>query len=134
MIPTNLSRASYLETITGVVEWFLPYQNASGAIIDPATHEEEEYSTPCFAHSAATLVAFGNRSDLMMAAVLALNWSVHSLATANCASNHCDFFAVPVMRGVAILSPLVSNATATLWEAQLRTITPKTWEFTGNNW
>ena len=132
--PTNLSRASYLETIAGVVEWFLPYQNASGAIIDPDSHMEEEYSTPCFAHAAATLVAFGSRADLLTAAVLALNWSVHSLATANCATNHCDFFAVPVMRSVAIMSPRVPNATAALWETELRSITPKTWEFTGNNW
>ena len=132
--PTNLTKSSYLDTIAGVVDWFLPFQNPSGAIIDPASHQEEEYSTPCFAHAAATLVLYAGRSDLLAPASLALTWAVHGLATANCASASCDFYAVPVMRAVAYLSPLVANATAALWESELRSITPSTWEFTGQNW
>jgi hypothetical protein len=47
--PTGFTKQTYLATITGVVNWFLPFQNATtGAIIDPATHEEMEYATPCW--------------------------------------------------------------------------------------
>ncbi len=110
--PTGFTRQTYLDTITGIVNWFLPHQNATtGAIIDPATHEEMEYATPCWAHAAATLVARGGRSDLLAPASLALSCSIGQLAHAvgqgkGCATASCDFFMVPVMRALDLLSPL----------------------------
>ena len=130
---SGLRRADLLVTLKGVVEWFLPLQNASGAIIDP-DHAEEEYSTPCWAHAAATLVTSGGRTDLLAPAMLALNWSIHSLANGHCALNTCDFFAVPVMRSVALLSPLVAAPIAASWKAMLSSLTLATWELPGQNW
>ena len=135
IIPSGLRRADLLATMAGIVEWFLPHQDATtGAIIDPDTHAEEEYSTPCFAHAAATLVARGARADLLAPAVAALTCSISELARKSCATGHCDFFALPVMRTYDLLAPLVPAATAAAWEAGLRNITSATWEFTGNNW
>ena len=135
LTPSGLRRSDLLSTIAGIVEWFLPHQNAStGAIIDPDTHAEEEYSTPCFAHAAATLVAHGARADLLSPATAALSCSISELARKDCATGHCDFFALPVMRAYDLLAPLVPAATAAAWESSLRSITPATWEFTGNNW
>ena len=126
--PTGLRRADLLDTISGVVEWFLPLQNAAGAIIDPDSHAEEEYSTPCFAHAAATLVVHGARTDLLAPAVAALTCSASELSRKDCATGHCDFFALPVMRTYDLLAPLVPAATAASWEAMLRNITSATWE------
>ena len=139
--PTGFTRQTYLSTITGIVEWFLPHQNATtGAIIDPATHEEMEYATPCWAHAAATLVARGGRSaDLLAPASLALSCSIGQLAHAvgqgkGCATASCDFFMVPVMRAFDLLSPLAPPATVAAWEAGLKAISYASFEYTGQNW
>ena len=131
---TGLRRASLLETIAGVVDWFVPYQDATGSIIDHDSHVEEEYATPCFAHAAATLVVHGGRADLLPPAAAALNSSIRQLSAHKCASNSCDFFAVPVMRAFALLTPLVPAAAAAAWVAGLRGIALATWEYTGQNW
>ena len=133
--PTGLSRASMLETIAGIVDFFVPLQNATtGAIIDPNTHLEMEYATPCFSHAAATLAAHGGRADLVAPAAAALTCSIHELSSDNCATRSCDFFAVPVMRSLALLTPLVPAATVDGWVAGLRGISYASWEFTGQNW
>jgi hypothetical protein len=133
--PTGLSRASLLETIAGIVDFFVPLQNATtGAIIDPNTHLEMEYATPCFSHAAATLAAHGGRADLVAPAAAALTCSIRELSTDNCATRSCDFFAVPVMRALALLTPLVPAATVDGWVAGLRGISYASWEFTGQNW
>ena len=135
--PTGFTKATYLSTMAGVVDWFVPYQNqTTGAIIDPDPniHEEKEYSTPTFAHAAATLVAHANRSDLTSAAALALSCSIRELAQAKCATSSCDFFAVPVMRAFDLLSPFVSPSLVETWTAGLKNISHATWEYTGQNW
>lgn len=133
--PTGFTKATYLETMAGVVDWFLPYQNATtGAIIDPATHAEMEYSTPTWAHAAATLVAHANRTDLTAPAALALSCSIRELAQAKCATSSCDFFAVPVMRAFDLLSPFVAASLVESWVAGLKNISKATYEYTGQNW
>jgi len=131
---TGLRRASLLATIAGITDWFLPFQDAAGSIIDPDSHEEEEYATPCFAHAASTLVVHGARADLLPAASAALNSSIRQLSSHICATASCDFFAVPVMRSFAMLTPLVSPATAAGWVAGLKNISLATWELPGQNW
>jgi hypothetical protein len=135
--PTGLSASSYLETIRPIVMYFLNYQNTTtGRIIDPdpEVHQEEEYSTPCFAHAAATLVVSGGDSNLLTPAVLALSASLEELATKNCASASCDFFSIPVMRSYALLGPLVSSTTLATWTTALKNISLHTWELPGQNW
>jgi hypothetical protein len=139
--PSGLPRDAYLATIAGVVDWFLPYQNAStGAILDPATHQEMEYATPCWAHAAAALVVHGGRAaDLLAPASLALTCSIRQLSHAvgqgqGCATASCDFFMVPVMRAYDLLAPLAPPATAAAWVAGLQNISHASFEYTGQNW
>ena len=131
---TGLRRASLLATIESIVDWFVPYQDATGSIIDPDSHEEEEYATPCFAHAAATAVVHGGRADLLLPAVAALNSSIRQLSAHKCATASCDFFALPVMRSFALLSPIMPPATVAAWVAGLRNISLNVWEYTGQNW
>ena len=130
---SGLRRADYLITMAGIVDWFLPYQAANGAIIDPDAHVEIEYSTPCFAHAAAVLTV-GGRPDLLEPAAAALEASLLELATGVCATASCDFFAAPVMRAYALLSGLVPASRAANWTRSLREIHYGTWEYTGQNW
>jgi hypothetical protein len=140
LTPTRLVKAELLKTIAPVVTWFLPYQNAStGSIIDPDTHEEMEYATPCFAHAAATLVVHDARTDLLAAASAALTSSIRQLSHPKgvgqgCATSSCDFFALPVMRALDLLMPLVPAATGEDWVAGLKNISVDSWERTNNNW
>ena len=140
LTPSGQGRQQLLQTIAPVVSWFLPYQNATtGSIIDPDTHQEMEYATPCFAHAAATLVVHASRPDLLPAASAALTSSIRQLSHPKgvgqgCATASCDFFALPVMRALDLLSPLVPAATAADWVSSLKAITIDSWERTGNNW
>ena len=130
---SGLRRADYLTTISGVIHFWVPFQNASGAIIDPAAQEEKEYSTPCFAHAAATLAVNGH-PEYLSSATAGLTWSLHSLATQNCATASCDFYAMPVMRTYELLLPTASVADIAIWNASLQAIDYHTYEITGNNW
>lgn len=135
--PTGLTKADLLQTIASVVEFFRGYQAADGRILDPATGIEEQYSTPHFAFSCAVLIAHAGRSDLLQNASAALSIAIASMAngSAACAQATCDFYALPVMRAVGILSPLVDGGLAAAWESQLQSLQPnKTYELTGQNW
>ncbi len=70
--PTGLRRDDYLRLIASEVDFWKTKQDADGAIIDPYLNREFQYSTPAFAHAAATLVAYAGRDDLLEAAALAL--------------------------------------------------------------
>jgi hypothetical protein len=141
LTPTGFTKKTYLDTMSGVVDWFLSYQNTTtGAIIDPITHVEEEYATPCWAHAAATLVVYGGRAgDLLGPACLALSSCIRELSHTvgqgqGCASGHCDFFMVPVMKALDLLSPLAPPDTVAAWEAGLKNLSYASFEFPGNNW
>ncbi len=62
--PTGVTKELYLETVFGIVNHFRQFQdqNASspqyGKIIDPYAGMEIQYSTPCFANAAATLLRY----------------------------------------------------------------------------
>ena len=132
--PSGYRRNNYLSTIAGVVKWFLPFQNEmTGAIIDPNSHQEEEYSTPCFAHAAALLVSTG-WSNLTDAALRALTWSAISLNNGKCATNHCDFFISPTLRAFQLLTPFVNASLVSKWTSLLSTIRVQTYELNGNKY
>lgn len=63
--PSGVKKHSYLELISGTVEYFVQFQNINakspqyGRIIDPYASMEIQYSTPCFANAAARLVKEG---------------------------------------------------------------------------
>ena len=41
-VDSGLRKADYLDTIAGIVSFFVPFQNANGSIIDPAAMTEIE--------------------------------------------------------------------------------------------
>ena len=90
--PTGLTRADYLPVIAGIVDFFRAYQNDAGAIIDPFTHGERQYSTPAFAAAAARLVKDGGRADLREPARRALTFSLRALSGHTAADGHADFY------------------------------------------
>jgi hypothetical protein len=103
---TGLTRAHYLSLISGEIDFWKSKQNANGAIIDPLKNIEFQYSTPAYAHAAATLVAYaGRKEDLLETAALALDWSAKCLATRTAASGHEDFFAPMIAHSIRLLEP-----------------------------
>lgn len=95
--PTGLTRADYLPVIAGIVDFFRAHQNDAGAIIDPYTHGERQYSTPAFAAAAARLVKDAGRDDLRAPARRALAFSLRALAGRTAADGHPDFYIPLVM-------------------------------------
>ncbi len=133
--PTGLSRADYIPTISGIVQYFRAQQNASGAIIDAYAHEEIQYSTPCFALACSVAYAAGSDATLLPNCTAALSFAIHELATANCADGHCAFFGKPIVLAFRVLAPLVSDAVRAGWVAGLAAVDPwKAYGFPSGNW
>lgn len=134
---SGLIKADYLPLVAGNVDFFRRYQNAEGAIIDPYEKKERQYSTPAFAQAAATLVAYGNRSDLLEPATRAFSFSLDALANKTTADGHADFYIPMMMHAHRILAPRVSSQLRDKWVGQLRALVPqKTYRDTGGrgNW
>ncbi len=134
---TGLSRADYLKLISGEVDFWRQRQSADGAIIDPHRRAEFQYSTPAFAHAAATLVAYGNRKDLTEAAAKAMDWSVSCLSERRAANAHEDFYPPMLAHALRLLKPHVDRGRSSRWESQIRGFDPyRTYRAApgGNNW
>jgi hypothetical protein len=54
---SGLDKKGYLKIIDGQVRAMKQYQDDDGRIIDPVENVEKYYTTPCYAHSVAALVA-----------------------------------------------------------------------------
>jgi hypothetical protein len=135
--PTGLNKTSYLETIAGIVHYFKEYQSSDGAIIDPYEHKEIQYSTPCYAHAAATLIATGynKNNTLLESASRALTKALTELAENMCAEMHCNFFTMPCMFAYILLKNKVDKQTVSKWDQLAAQIDPeKVYYNTGNNW
>ncbi len=114
---TNLKRSDYLTLIAGEVDFWKGLQNPeTGAIIDPYLNREFQYSTPAYAHAAATLVAYAGRADLIETAALALDWSARTLSQRRAANGHEDFFAPMIAHAIRLLKPYVPAERAAAWE------------------
>ncbi len=121
---TNISRADYLKLITSEVDFWKTQQNADGAIIDPGSKAEIQYSTPAFAQAAALLVVRGNRADLLEPASKALDWATQSLAARKAANSHEDFYPTMIAHAHALLKPKVSPERVARWENNIRSFDP----------
>lgn len=119
IIPTGLTRADYLRIIAGEIDFWKTKQNSSGAIIDPYTNSEIQYSTPAFAHAAATLVAYANRTDLIETASKAMDWATLRLGQGLAASNHDDFYPGMLAHALILLEPQVPASRVAAWKANL---------------
>ncbi len=134
---TGLTRADYLKLISSEVDFWRQRQSGDGAIIDPYRQTEFQYSTPAFAHAAATLVNYSDRKDLIEPASKAMDWAVRGLSERKAASAHEDFYAPMLAHALRLLKPHVDNGRYARWESQLRGFDPyKTYRagIGGNNW
>ncbi|WP_433473680.1 hypothetical protein ACQPZP_33440 [Spirillospora sp. CA-142024] len=122
--PTGLRRGDYLRLIASEVDFWKTKQDADGAIIDPYRNREFQYSTPAFAHAAATLVAHAGRKDLLKAAALALDWSAWELAERTAADSHEDFYAPMLAHAIRLLEPHVPAARSASWKHDIGRFEP----------
>lgn len=117
--PTRITRADYLKLIEGNVDFFKQHQDEHGAIIDPYKKIEWQYSTPAFALSAATLVKYGNRQDLLEPAAKAMDWACETLSQGKAAQRHDHFYFPMLAKALPILRPLVAELRVKAWEKNL---------------
>jgi hypothetical protein len=122
---TGIKRENYLKLIAGNVDFFKQHQDANGAIIDPYRKVEFQYSTPCFAYAAATLVAYGKRDDLLEPAAKAFDWASSQLAQGKGATNHDDFYAPPLARAYPLLKDRVAPERAKKWADDIAGFDPR---------
>ena len=122
--PSTLKRHDYLSLIAGNVDFFKQYQNSAGAIIDPYTNEEIQYSTPAFALAAGILATQADRHDLLAPATNALSCSITALVTHHAANGHSDFYIPLIVHAYRLLKDTASPALRQRWESQLREIDP----------
>jgi hypothetical protein len=135
--PTALDRREYLKLIASEVDFWKQHQNENGAIIDPYSKEEIQYSTPAFANAAAVLVARDKRADLIEPAAKAMDWATRSLAERRAASGHEDFYPTMIAHAYALLKPLANPERVARWEGDIRRFDPyKTYrmEMGSMNW
>lgn len=122
--PTGLGRADYLALIASEVDFWKSHQDANGAILDPYSREEIQYSTPAFAHAAAALAAWHDRKDLIEPAAKALDWSTLRLSERKAANSHEDFYGPMVAHAMNLLKPLVPSDRYAKWAKAIESIDP----------
>ena len=140
--PTGLNRNTYLQIIEGQVRAMKKYQNDEGRLIDPVDNVEKYYSTPCYAHSIAALVAssYIDKDDpLALSGMKALDASLDDMANAAVNGNHGDFYTWPVMFAYELFKPHVDKARLQTWDDKLGSIKISKLYAThndssGNNW
>lgn len=116
---SHLTRQDYASLMAADVDYFKGLQRADGAIIDPYTHSEVQYSTPAFAAACAVLVKYGNRQDLLEPATRALSCAITALVTHHAANGHSDFYIPMIMFAYRDLKESVPADLRAHWEGQL---------------
>lgn len=122
--PTAITKKDYLALIAGNVDHWKSHQNASGAIIDPVSKGERQYSTPAFALAAGLLVAESDRKDLLDPAIRAMTFATRQLAAGKSADGHADFYTPMLIHARRILKPLAPTDVVAQWDEDLRSIEP----------
>ncbi len=134
---TGLTRADYLTLISGNVDYFKQHQNADGAIIDPVSHGERQYSTPAFAAAAGLLVTEAGRDDLLQPALHAMDCAATALVENRAADKHPDFYIPLLVHAYRILKDVAPAEDVRAWEAKFRRIVPQDiyrMDLRGMNW
>jgi hypothetical protein len=135
--PTGITRPDYLKLIAADVDFFKNCQNADGAIIDPVSKGERQYSTPAFALAAAVVVKQAGRSDLLDPAARAMSCALSALVNHSAADNHADFYIPMLVHANRLLKDLVPASQAAEWAQQFQSIIPEKLyraDLRGMNW
>lgn len=117
------NQARKLALVESVVRAYSPYQDSSGAIIDPFSEVERYYSTPAYAMAASVLVQAGHM-DLLASAASALSHSIDVVVKGCAPDHHPDFFPVLMMRAYILLKPHMPEQ-AKVWAEALKKIQPE---------
>lgn len=112
-----------LALVESVVRAYTPYQDSTGAIIDPFSDAERYYSTPAYAMAASVLVQAGH-TDLLASAASALSHSIDVVVKGCAPDQHPDFFPVLMMRAYILLKPYMPEQ-AKVWAGALKKIQPE---------
>lgn len=135
--PSGVSRAEYLELIAGAVDFFARHQDPAGAIIDPVSKGERQYSTPAFAAAAGLLVKEAKRSDLLDPATRAVSCALTALVERRAADHHADFYIPLLVHAFRSLQDVVPLEQRQAWSDQFKRIDPEVTyraDLRGMNW
>ncbi|MGC4033892.1 MAG: hypothetical protein QM754_19600 [Tepidisphaeraceae bacterium] len=119
---TGVDRSAYLKLIAGNVDYFKTCQNAAGAIIDPVSKGERQYSTPAFAAAAGLLVKEAGRTDLTEPATRTLTCALTALVNKKAADNHADFYIPLLMHAYRFMKDVVPPEQKSAWETLFKKI------------
>ncbi|WP_433922386.1 glycosyl hydrolase [Paenibacillus taichungensis] len=117
------NQARKLALVESVVRAYTPYEDSSGAIIDPFSEVERYYSTPAYAMAASVLVQAGHM-DLLASAASALSHSIDVVVKGCAPDHHPDFFPVLMMRAYILLKAHMPEQ-AKIWAEALKKIQPE---------
>jgi hypothetical protein len=134
---TGLTRRDYLRLIEGNVDYFRRHQDQTGAIIDPVSKGERQYSTPAFALAAGLLVREMNRDDLLDPSTRAMTCALTALVEKKTADGHTDFYIPLLVHAYRQLKDAVPEEQSAKWKALFEKINPETCyraELRGMNW
>jgi hypothetical protein len=139
---SGLDKKDYLKIINGQVRAMKSYQDREGRIIDPVDNEEKYYTTPCYAHAVAALLAssyIDMADELAISGMKALDISLTDMVNATVNGDHGDFYTWPAMFAYELYKPFVSEERLKSWNDNLSAIQIenlyRTYNQTeGNNW
>ncbi len=119
--PLNTSKTKYLDKVEEIVRQIVRYQNASGAIIDPYSKAEIQYSTPYFANAVGTLISSGRALDLLPNGIIAMNSATQDIAygSDSIPDNHGEFFLAPLASAIPLYTLHVTADLINLWQKRL---------------
>jgi hypothetical protein len=115
--PLNIPKTAYLDRLEGECRFWIKHQDSAGAIIDPFTNTETEYSTPYFAHALGTLLGQGRAMDLLSNGQKAMDHATSVFASGGAA----EFWIAPLTEAIDLYASHVSASTLDSWKSRMKT-------------
>ncbi|MEO7961209.1 MAG: discoidin domain-containing protein, partial [Ginsengibacter sp.] len=134
--PINLNKNEYLDKVEGIVRQIAKYQNSSGAIVDPYSYSEVQYSTPYFAYALGALINSGRAADLLNKGIYAMEHATldFSHGADSIPDDHGEFYLAPLAGAMAFYTPYISSAQLKSWQTRLSTPLAKIARGRTHNW
>jgi hypothetical protein len=131
-----MEKSAYLDKIEAIVRALKPCLSADGALIDPFSHKEVQYSTPYFAYAVGTLLSAGRGCGLAAAGIAAMNKATGDMARGRKAipDNHGEFFLAPLAGALPLYKPFVPARLMGVWRDRLGTDRDELLRGLAHNW
>ena len=114
-----------LALMAGIAKFFVPFQDARGAILDPYEHAEKQYATPAFACAIAVLQAHGRAPELLDPGMKAMDRACADIELGHAANGHNDFYTGLLMQAWRLLKGHAPEARRAVWTRHLAGIVPQ---------